>query len=175
MPKGFDLRCAAGKTARVWLQGARGKLATGQAIVLLPPKARETAKSLGGYLAPLRQALIDNNSGHVSVVVCKSDYYSLKRGIKNLPPPPHLGTFHPVACGKCRRRNPARFRVEPEKAFRTVVSKRWRRNICLVCFDVEAEKAGVRYRFVSVEAMSWSECRSKGKSLAGKQRFLRAQ
>ena len=26
MPKGFNLRCAAGKTARVWLQGKGGGL-----------------------------------------------------------------------------------------------------------------------------------------------------
>ena len=31
MPKGFNLRCAAGKTARVWLQGKGGPLTTGQA------------------------------------------------------------------------------------------------------------------------------------------------
>ena len=88
MPKGFDLRCAAGKTARVWLQGKGGKLTTGQAMVLLPTKERETAASPAGCLAPLRQALLDNNSGHVNVVVCESDYYALKRGIEHLPPPP---------------------------------------------------------------------------------------
>jgi hypothetical protein len=38
MPKGFNLRCAAGKTARVWLQGKGGGLAPGQALVLLPVK-----------------------------------------------------------------------------------------------------------------------------------------
>jgi len=57
-------------------------------MVLLPAKEGETAESIGGYLAPLRQALIDNNSGHVIVVVCKSDYHALKRGIENLPPLP---------------------------------------------------------------------------------------
>jgi hypothetical protein len=38
------------------------------------------------YLAPLRQALIDDNSGHVNLVVCESDYRALKRGIEHLPP-----------------------------------------------------------------------------------------
>ena len=55
-------------------------------MVLLPAKEGETAEFIGGYLAPLLQTLIDNNSGHVIVVVCKSDYHALKRGIKNLPP-----------------------------------------------------------------------------------------
>ena len=34
MPKGFDLRCAAGKTAHVWQQGKGGGLKPGQAFVL---------------------------------------------------------------------------------------------------------------------------------------------
>ena len=38
MPKGFDLECAAGETARVWLQGKGGGLKPGQAMILLPPK-----------------------------------------------------------------------------------------------------------------------------------------
>lgn len=65
-------------------------------------------------------------------------------------------TFHADASDKCRRRNPISFHVEPEEAFRTVVLNRWR-NICPSCFDEEAQKAGVRYRFVDVEAMSWSD------------------
>jgi hypothetical protein len=36
MPKGFDLRCGAGKTARVWVQGKGGALTPGQPMVLLP-------------------------------------------------------------------------------------------------------------------------------------------
>jgi len=86
MPKGFDLRCGAGKTARVWVQGKRGVLKPGQAMVLLPPNEKEHENSLGGYLAPLRQALIDDNEWHVSVIVCESDYRALKRGIEHLPP-----------------------------------------------------------------------------------------
>jgi len=88
MPKGFDLRCAAGKLERVWLQGKGGGLKPGQAAVLLPLKEGETAESPAAYVAPLRQALIDRNTGHVNVVVCESDYRALKRGIENLPPPP---------------------------------------------------------------------------------------
>ena len=88
MPKGFDLRCAAGKMARVWLQGKGGGLKPGQAAVLLPLKEGETTDSPAAYVAPLQQALIDRNMGHVNVVVCESDYRALKRGIENLPPPP---------------------------------------------------------------------------------------
>ena len=87
MPKGFNLRCAAGKTARVWLQGKGGGLKPGQAMVLLPPEAGETDESPVAYRAPLRQALIDDNTGHVNVVVCEADYRALKRGIGHLPPP----------------------------------------------------------------------------------------
>ena len=88
MPKGFNLQCAAGKTARVWLQGKGGGLKPGQAAVLLPPKKGETDASPVAYLAPLRQAtLIDKNSGHVNVIVCESDYQALRRGLEHLPPP----------------------------------------------------------------------------------------
>jgi hypothetical protein len=45
---------------------------------------------------------------------------------------------------------------EPEEAWRTGVLNRWRK-ICPSCFDIEAEKAGVRYTFTDVEAMSWSD------------------
>jgi len=85
MPKGFVLRCAAGRTARVWRQGKGGGLTPGRAFVLLPPKKGETKDSLAGYLASLRQALIDDNKGHVNLVVCESDYRALKRGIEHVP------------------------------------------------------------------------------------------
>jgi hypothetical protein len=52
----------------------------------LPPKEREGDNAPAGYLAPLRQALIDKNKRHVNVVVCESDYRALKRGIERLPP-----------------------------------------------------------------------------------------
>jgi hypothetical protein len=85
MPKGFDLKCGAGKTARVLLQGKGSSLTPGRALVLLPPKANEDQNSPAAYLSPLRTALIDRNDGHVNIVVCESDYFALKRGIENLP------------------------------------------------------------------------------------------
>jgi hypothetical protein len=87
MTQGFDLKCAPGKTARVWLEGEGGKLVPGQAMVLLHMKEGETEGSRAGYLSPLRQALIDDNERHVNVVVCEADYRALKRGIEHLPPP----------------------------------------------------------------------------------------
>ena len=86
MPKGFDLQCAAGKTARVWVQGKDGLLKPGQAMVLLPLRDGEDENSLAGYLAPLRQVLIDKNERHVNVIVCEDDYSALKRGIEHLSP-----------------------------------------------------------------------------------------
>ena len=86
MPKGFNLQCAAGKTARVWLQGKGGGLKSGQAAVLSPPKEGETDESPVAYRAPLCQALIDENAGHVNVIVSEADYRALKRGIEHLPP-----------------------------------------------------------------------------------------
>ena len=83
MPKGFNLRCAAGKTARV---GKGGALRPGQAFVFLPITEGETEDSPAGYRAPLRQALIDDNTGHVNILVCEGDYKALKRGIEHLPP-----------------------------------------------------------------------------------------
>jgi hypothetical protein len=50
-------------------------------MVLLPPKEGQNAQSSAAYLAPLRQAVIDKNSGHVNVVVCERDY-SEKRHIR---------------------------------------------------------------------------------------------
>ena len=85
MPTGSDLRCGAGKTARVWLQGKGGALKPGQAMVLLPVREGEDENSLAGNLAPLRQTLIDNNARHLNVIVCESDYRALKRGIMHLP------------------------------------------------------------------------------------------
>jgi hypothetical protein len=52
MPKGFNLRCAAGKTAQVWLQGKGGALTRGQALVLLPVQEGETDASPVAYRAP---------------------------------------------------------------------------------------------------------------------------
>jgi hypothetical protein len=50
-----------------------------------------------GYLAPLRQALIDRNGGHVNVFVCESDYRALKRGIEHLAPGGAVGRKRPPA------------------------------------------------------------------------------
>jgi len=86
MPKGFDLRCGARKTARVFVQGKGGALKPGQAMVLLPLTEDEDENSVAGYLAPLRQTLIDKNERHVNVIVCETDYRALKRGIEFLAP-----------------------------------------------------------------------------------------
>lgn len=64
-----------------------------------------------------------------------------------------MATLHPGACGKCRRCDPVSVRVEPEQALRIVVLNR-RPNICPSCFDAEAETAGVRYKFMDLDAMS---------------------
>ena len=42
-----------------------------------------------------------------------------------------------------------------------MVLNRWR-NVCPSCFDAEAERAGVRYEFVDVGAMSWSNAPGAG-------------
>jgi hypothetical protein len=83
----MPLQCAAGQTARVWLQGKGGGLKPGQAAVLLPSKEGETDESPVAYRAPLCQALIDENAGHVNVIVSEADYHALKREIEHLPSP----------------------------------------------------------------------------------------
>jgi hypothetical protein len=65
-------------------------------------------------------------------------------------------TFRGDTCDKCRNASPVSFRVEPEEAWKTVVLGRWRR-LCPGCFDVEAEKARIPYRFADLEGLSWSE------------------
>jgi hypothetical protein len=74
-----DRACMAAREGR--------RLKPGQAAVLLPPKEGETDESPVAYRAPLRQALIDENAGHVNVIVSEADYRALKRGIEHLPPP----------------------------------------------------------------------------------------
>ena len=54
--------------------------------MLLPLQNGETDDSPVAYRAPLRRALIDDNTGHVNIVVCEADYKALKRGIEHLPP-----------------------------------------------------------------------------------------
>ena len=69
------------------MQGKGGALTPGQAAILLPIRAGETDQSpAAAYRAPLRQVLIDDNTGHVNVVVCEGHYNALKRGIEHLPP-----------------------------------------------------------------------------------------
>jgi len=51
---------------------------------------------------------------------------------------------------------PVSFRTDPEEAWRAVVLNRWRR-LCPGCFDMEAEKARIRYAFVELYGMNWSE------------------
>lgn len=59
-------------------------------------------------------------------------------------------------CARCKRRNVVTFSVDPPTAYATVVLNRWR-NICPSCFDEEAERGGIAYRFTDVKAASWSE------------------
>ena len=65
-------------------------------------------------------------------------------------------TFRVDTCDKCKNASPVSYRVEPEAVWKMVVLNRWRK-LCPGCFDVEAEKARVPYRFVELEGMSWSE------------------
>jgi hypothetical protein len=69
--------------ARV-LQRKGGGIKPGPAFVLLLAKEGEGAGAAAGFLAPLPQALIDDNSVHVNVVACETDYRALKRGIEHL-------------------------------------------------------------------------------------------
>jgi hypothetical protein len=65
-------------------------------------------------------------------------------------------TFRSDTCGKCKNASWVSFRVEPEEAWKLTALNRWRRP-CPGCFDAEAGKAGVRYSFVGLDAMSWLE------------------
>ena len=65
-------------------------------------------------------------------------------------------TFHGNTCDRCKRNNPIAFDVEPVEAWRTVVLNRWKK-LCPSCFDMEAEKAGVRYSFTELAGTSWSD------------------
>ena len=59
-------------------------------------------------------------------------------------------------CGKCGRPVVVSFKVMPEAAWTTVVLNRWR-TMCPSCFDIEAHKAKVSYKFGELEAVSWSD------------------
>lgn len=69
---------------------------------------------------------------------------------------PCMVTLRTDTCDKCKNANSVSFTVTPEGAWKTVVLNRWRR-LCPGCFDVEAEKAGVRYSFADLEGQSWSD------------------
>ena len=58
-------------------------------------------------------------------------------------------------CAKCKRRMNVTFSVPPE-VWRTVVLNRWR-VLCPQCFDLEAEKAGVKYAFENLEGTTRSD------------------
>jgi hypothetical protein len=61
-------------------------------------------------------------------------------------------------CSKCQRRKVIDFHVDPPEAWKLVVLNRWPvGKLCAACFDAEAERAKVRYTFVSVTTQSWSE------------------
>jgi len=50
------------------------------------------------------------------------------------------------------------YQFEPPEAWKLVVLNRWPiGKLCASCFDVEADKAKVRYTFINVTATSWSD------------------
>ena len=66
---------------------------------------------------------------------------------------PYILGMVATVCEKCGRRHLVTYTVEPKQAWRLVVQDRWR-ALCPSCFDGAAERAGVRYQFVNVRAMS---------------------
>ena len=76
-----------GKTARVWLQGKGGGRSLAKRRSYCRRRTERPPKSRVAYRASLRQALIDDNAGHVNVVVCEADYMALMLGIEHLAPP----------------------------------------------------------------------------------------
>ena len=84
--KGFMLVCGRKDcTGVVPRKGWKAQSWPGQ--VLLPPKEGEADDVLSAYIVPVRQALLDDSTGHVNVVACERDYRSLEHGIEDLPPP----------------------------------------------------------------------------------------
>jgi hypothetical protein len=86
MPKGFNLRCAAGISARVWLQGKGERSCPDRPWCSYLYRTVKPMTRRLPIARPLRQALIDDNTGHVNIVVCETDYEAPKRGIEHLPP-----------------------------------------------------------------------------------------
>jgi hypothetical protein len=87
-----DLICGAGRgRPRVWLQVKGGGLKPGQAPVLLPLKDGETSESPAAYIAPLRQVLIDKNTGHVNSTrdAARRSPYAMRGVLRRLIPEEH--------------------------------------------------------------------------------------
>jgi len=59
-------------------------------------------------------------------------------------------------CAKCKRRMMVTWNVADDVK-RLVLLNRWKAGVCADCFDELAEAAGVRYSFLSAEAISWSD------------------
>ena len=88
MPKGFNLHCAAGQTARVWLQGKGGGLKNRVRRRCYCHRRKERPTSSPSPIARrCARRSIHENAGHVNVIVSEADYHALKRGIEHLPLP----------------------------------------------------------------------------------------
>ena len=74
--------------------------------------------------------------------------WSALRGMRPTYPP------RGIVARSATEPNVIKYGVEPEEAWK--VLNRWR-TLCPSRFDIEAEKAGVRYSFTSIEALSWSD------------------
>jgi len=85
MPKGFNLRVCPEKPRECGCR-VRGKRSRPDRpwCSYLYRRVKPMTHQLP--IAPLRQALIDDNTGHVNIVVCETDYKATKRGIERLPP-----------------------------------------------------------------------------------------
>lgn len=59
-------------------------------------------------------------------------------------------------CAKCKRRDVVSYQV-PEEIRCLVLLNRWKTGVCPSCFDELAERAGIRYSFEDVSAISWSD------------------
>jgi hypothetical protein len=81
MPKRIYLRCGRDGACMAAGEG-RGPLRRGRLRYSCRRRA-ETNDTPVAYRAPLRQALIDDHSRHMNVIVCKADHNALKRGIEH--------------------------------------------------------------------------------------------
>jgi hypothetical protein len=59
-------------------------------------------------------------------------------------------------CEKCGRRHLITYQVEPKETWRLMVQDLWR-ALCPSCFDGATELAGVRYHFMGMRAVPWSD------------------